>query len=142
MQELYRYMAQFETEYPGDALYLLHRAYRRHRSRAAPCGGHNEMVRQYVQQNGGVLFDFADIESYDPEGNFYPIGLGRLRVVRDWCTAHPDQLRVPEPAVLRPHQRPAVHPQSPGFLVADGSPGRLGWGFVVIDRLSMMHGYT
>jgi hypothetical protein len=30
------------------------------------------MVRQYVRENSGILFDFADIESYDPNGNFYP----------------------------------------------------------------------
>jgi len=31
----------------------------------------NEQVRQYCRENGKVLFDFADIESYDPDGNFY-----------------------------------------------------------------------
>jgi len=29
----------------------------------------NTAVRQYVQANGGVLFDLADIESHDPNGN-------------------------------------------------------------------------
>jgi hypothetical protein len=29
----------------------------------------NNAVRQYVQTNGGVLFDLADIESHDPNGN-------------------------------------------------------------------------
>ena len=29
----------------------------------------NALVRQYVQENGGVLFDIADIESHDPDGN-------------------------------------------------------------------------
>ena len=29
----------------------------------------NNMVRQHVQSNGKVLFDFADIETYDPLGN-------------------------------------------------------------------------
>ncbi len=29
----------------------------------------NNAVRQYVQANGGVLFDLADIESHDPNGN-------------------------------------------------------------------------
>ena len=32
----------------------------------------NQMVRDYVQANNKVLFDFADIESYDPAGNYYP----------------------------------------------------------------------
>jgi hypothetical protein len=29
----------------------------------------NDLVRQYVAQNGGVLFDIADVESHDPSGN-------------------------------------------------------------------------
>ncbi len=31
----------------------------------------NEQIRQHCQDNGRVLFDFADIESYDPDGNYY-----------------------------------------------------------------------
>jgi hypothetical protein len=52
----------------------------------------NDRVRQYVQQNGGVLFDFADIESYDPDGNFYPNmnGTNSCEWCDDWCAAHPD----------------------------------------------------
>jgi hypothetical protein len=31
----------------------------------------NEQIRNYCKANGKVLFDFADIESYDPDGNYY-----------------------------------------------------------------------
>lgn len=31
----------------------------------------NEQVRQYCRDHEKVLFDFADIESYDPDGNYY-----------------------------------------------------------------------
>ncbi|MCB4756090.1 MAG: hypothetical protein LHV69_03505 [Elusimicrobia bacterium] len=31
----------------------------------------NNQIRQYVNDTNGVLFDFADIESYDPDGNYY-----------------------------------------------------------------------
>jgi len=31
----------------------------------------NEQIRLYCRENGKVLFDFADIESYDPDGNYY-----------------------------------------------------------------------
>ena len=31
----------------------------------------NEQIRQYCVKNKKVLFDFADIESYDPDGNGY-----------------------------------------------------------------------
>ena len=31
----------------------------------------NQMVRDYCRANGKVLYDFADIECYDPNGTFY-----------------------------------------------------------------------
>jgi uncharacterized repeat protein (TIGR01451 family) len=35
----------------------------------------NDQIRQFCSENGKVLFDFADIESYDPDG-FYTVDLG------------------------------------------------------------------
>ncbi len=31
----------------------------------------NEQIRNYCAQNNKILYDFADIESYDPDGNYY-----------------------------------------------------------------------
>jgi len=31
----------------------------------------NEQIRRYCRTNNKILFDFADIESYDPNGNYY-----------------------------------------------------------------------
>ena len=31
----------------------------------------NEQIRKYCIDNGKILFDFADIESYDPDGNYF-----------------------------------------------------------------------
>jgi len=31
----------------------------------------NKMIRDFVTANNKVLYDFADIESYDPDGNYY-----------------------------------------------------------------------
>ena len=31
----------------------------------------NEQIRAYVRANNKILFDFADIESFDPDGNYY-----------------------------------------------------------------------
>jgi hypothetical protein len=56
----------------------------------------NEQIRQYCRDNNKVLFDFADIESYDPDGNYFlPLGAndncdysgGNWAV--EWCAAHP-----------------------------------------------------
>jgi hypothetical protein len=50
---------------------------------------HNDMVRQYVQDNQEALFDFADFESYDPAGNFYPAATDACSWCAGWCAAHP-----------------------------------------------------
>ena len=31
----------------------------------------NELIRDYCRTNGKILFDFADIESYDPDGDYF-----------------------------------------------------------------------
>ncbi len=31
----------------------------------------NELIRQHVEEHHRLLFDFADIEAYDPDGNYY-----------------------------------------------------------------------
>jgi hypothetical protein len=31
----------------------------------------NEQIRRFCRSNNKILYDFADIESYDPDGNFY-----------------------------------------------------------------------
>ena len=31
----------------------------------------NEQIRNYCTTNGKTLYDFNDIESYDPDGNYY-----------------------------------------------------------------------
>ena len=31
----------------------------------------NEQIRNYCLTNGKILYDFSDIESYDPDGNYY-----------------------------------------------------------------------
>jgi hypothetical protein len=64
----------------------------------------NEQIRNYCRNNGKILFDFADIESYDPDGiyfldrcaddacNYYNSQgnlIGNWAV--EWCNAHPGQ---------------------------------------------------
>lgn len=60
----------------------------------------NEQIRQYCKENNKVLFDFADIESYDPDGTpyleyyaddgcFYDNGSGQANWAVEWCAANP-----------------------------------------------------
>jgi hypothetical protein len=50
----------------------------------------NDLVRRYVLEHGKVLYDFADIESYDPDGNYYPGTNDSCPWCSDWCRQHPD----------------------------------------------------
>jgi hypothetical protein len=53
----------------------------------------NELVREFVRQRDKVLYDFADIESYDPAGNFYPLADDSCEWCPDWCREHPQDCR-------------------------------------------------
>ncbi len=72
-------MSQLELEYPGiQFVYMTG-----HLDGGGAAGTlhlRNNQIRSFVQQNNKVLFDFADIESYDPSGNeFY------TRLANDNC---------------------------------------------------------
>jgi len=49
----------------------------------------NNLVRQYVIANHKVLFDFADIESFDPAGNYYANATDGCTWCTAWCASHP-----------------------------------------------------
>jgi len=50
----------------------------------------NDRVRDYVQAHDKVLFDFADIETYDPDGGgpYANDGNGTCRWCKTWCNSH------------------------------------------------------
>ena len=50
----------------------------------------NNLVREYVREQGKILYDFADIESYDPAGNHYPNTDDSCPWCDGWCEAHPE----------------------------------------------------
>ncbi len=51
----------------------------------------NQMVRDYVLANDKVLFDFADIETYDPAGGgpYDNDSEGTCQWCDEWCLSHP-----------------------------------------------------
>jgi hypothetical protein len=53
----------------------------------------NELVRQFARQNNKVLFDFADIESWDPSGRQYPETNDNCPWCGLWCVLHPGQCK-------------------------------------------------
>ncbi|MBN2390802.1 MAG: hypothetical protein JXR84_08765 [Anaerolineae bacterium] len=50
----------------------------------------NAMIRQYAQDHSVVLYDFADIESYDPDGTYYPDTDDSCPWCSAWCAAYPE----------------------------------------------------
>jgi uncharacterized repeat protein (TIGR01451 family) len=81
-------MAQLEAEYPSMRFILM---------TGHTDGGtnqtlidNNNLIRQFAQDHGMVLFDFADIESYDPDGNYYPYTTDACAWCSAWCATHPE----------------------------------------------------
>ena len=48
----------------------------------------NNQIRAYCTANDKVLFDFADIESYDPDSNYYPDASDACEWCETWCSSH------------------------------------------------------
>lgn len=83
-------MNQLELDYPGVRFVYM----TGHLDGTGPSGNlsvRNNQIRDYARANGKILFDFADIESYDPDGNYYPNGSDACEWCTTWCAAHPDQ---------------------------------------------------
>jgi len=47
----------------------------------------NNQIRGYCNAHNKILFDFADIESYDPDGNFYPDETDACNWCSTWCAS-------------------------------------------------------
>jgi hypothetical protein len=58
---------------------------------SATLARNNQMVRNYVNNNAKALFDFADIETYDPAGGgpYNNDEEGYCQWCDAWCSAHP-----------------------------------------------------
>jgi hypothetical protein len=48
----------------------------------------NQQIRDYVNANNKILYDFADIESYDPDGSYYPLDVDGCNWCSTWCATH------------------------------------------------------
>jgi hypothetical protein len=60
---------------------------------SAELARNNDLIRRYVREQGKVLYDFADIESYDLAGNYYPDTDDSCPWCYTWCDEHPDDCR-------------------------------------------------
>ena len=74
-------MSQLEIEYP-DIIFIYQTGHLDGTGSTGNLWQRNDQLRDFCIKNNKVLFDFADIESYDPNGVFYPNGSD----VCEWCT--------------------------------------------------------
>ena len=77
-------MNDLETDYP-DVTFIYMTG---HLDGTGPDGNlyiRNNQIRAYCLAHSKVLFDFADIESYDPDGNYYPDDTDVCNWCVDWC---------------------------------------------------------
>jgi len=94
-------MSSLEAMYPGVAFVYM----TGHLDGSGASGNlnlRNEQIRAYCRNNRKVLFDFADIESYDPDGlvNYMPLGCTDncdydsggtiVNWAQSWMARHPD----------------------------------------------------
>ncbi|MEW6051046.1 MAG: hypothetical protein AB1644_08315 [Candidatus Zixiibacteriota bacterium] len=80
-------MDGLEQEYPGVVFVYM----TGHLDGGGPAGNlyvRNNQIRNYCLQNGKVLFDFADIESYSPDGTYYPYESDACAWCADWCATN------------------------------------------------------
>jgi hypothetical protein len=81
-------LRQLESEYPGMRFIYM----TGHTDGGGPSGPlyqNNNLVRAYVSTHAKVLFDFADIESFDPDGIYYPDTTDACPWCAAYCAAHP-----------------------------------------------------
>ena len=79
-------MSNLEADYP-DVVFVYMTG---HLDGTGPDGNlyaRNDQIRAYCAANDKVLFDFADIESYDPDGNYYPDESDACAWCVDWCSS-------------------------------------------------------
>ena len=51
----------------------------------------NDLIRRHVEEHNKVLYDFADIESFDPDGNQIEQPDDSCSWCASWCRDHPEE---------------------------------------------------
>ncbi|MBN2525567.1 MAG: hypothetical protein JXR76_04175 [Deltaproteobacteria bacterium] len=84
-------LAQLETEYPTMRfIYMTGHTDGSQDDADSALGRNNNMVRSYAKAQGKILFDFADIESWTPDGEYQNNTTDACAWCDTWCDAHPE----------------------------------------------------
>lgn len=79
-------MARLEADFP-DVVFVYMTGHTDGGSAALQAN--NGLIRAYAAEHGAPLYDFADIESWDPAGTHYPGTDDSCPWCGNWCEAHP-----------------------------------------------------
>jgi len=77
-------MAQLEQEFP-DVAFIYMTGHLDGTGEDGNLSLRNEQIREYAREHNKILFDFADIESYDPDGIYYPDESDACGWCAEWC---------------------------------------------------------
>jgi hypothetical protein len=90
VQQYLEMMGELESEYPSVRfVYMTGHT----DGGSAELARNNDWVRRYAMDHDKVLYDFADIESYDPAGTYYPGTDDSCPWCRNWCRDHASECR-------------------------------------------------
>jgi hypothetical protein len=81
-------MASLQNDYPGVSFIYM----TGHLDGTGPTGNlyvRNNQIRAFAETHNAPLFDFADIESYDPDGVYYPNANDSCPWCQSYCDSHP-----------------------------------------------------
>jgi len=92
-------MAQLEKEYPG--VRFIYMTGHTDSANREILDRNNNIVRAYVQANRKILYDFADIESWLPDGTPYANPSDSCPWCQTWCDTHNNYC--PDPAISCAH---------------------------------------
>lgn len=80
-------MSQLERDYPNITFIYM----TGHLDGTGEAGNlriRNQQIRNYAVKNNKILFDFEDIESWNPDGKYYPNETDACKWCSAWCSSH------------------------------------------------------
>lgn len=82
-------MNQLEMDYPNVTfVYMTGHLWSGYTGTKANLEARNQQIRDYARNNNKVLYDFADIETYDPNGTAHTNDTDACQWCTEWCSTH------------------------------------------------------
>lgn len=102
VQQYLAMMTQLESEYP-KVRFVYMTGHTDGTTGNSTLNRNNDMVRLYVLANAKILYDFADIESWQPDGTYYPNPNDSCPWCPTWCEKYNNYCPDPEISCAHSH---------------------------------------